>query len=116
MTPEFLAKEVQRLITEGQQVADTKFDAGKRGVHYLGARPTGVDLRAFSRWQAGCKNLMRLLADCAEPWKETFNGHNSASTVTQMLGTLEAIQHAISEGLLIHMQDLVRAESFISLL
>jgi hypothetical protein len=116
MTTEFLIKEVQRLIAEGQQVTGTKFDAGMGGVTYMGGRPTGVDLQSFSRWQAGCKNLMRLLADCAEPWKKTFDGNNSASNATRMLGTLEAIEHAISGGLLLSVEDIVRAESFNSLL
>jgi hypothetical protein len=116
MTTAFLTKEVQRLIAEGQQVAATKFDAGMRGVTYLGGRPAGVELQAFSRWQAGCKNLMRLLADCAEPWNDAFDGNNSASNGSRMLGTLEAIDHAISGGLLLSVEDIVRAESFNSLL
>jgi hypothetical protein len=116
VTTEFLTTEVRRLIAEGQQVTGTKFDAGMRGVTYLGGRPSGVELQAFSRWQAGCKNLMRILADCAEPWKDTFDGNNSASNATRMLGTLEAIEHAITGGLLVSVEDLVRAESFNSLL
>ena len=116
MTTAFLTKEVQRLIAEGEQVAATKFDAGAPGIRYLGGRPSGVELQAFSRWQAGCKNLMRLLGDCAEPWNKTFDGNNAASTATRMLGTLEAIEHAISGGLLLSVEDIVRAESFNSLL
>ena len=116
MTTEFLITEVQRLIAEGQQVAATKFDAGMRGVRYLGGRPAGVELQAFSRWQAGCKNLMRLLGDCAEPWNDAFDGNNSASNATRMLGTLEAIERGISGGLLLSVEDIVRAESFNSLL
>ncbi len=116
MTTAFLTKEVQRLIAEGQQVVATKFDAGMQGVTYMGGRPAGVELQVFSRWQAGRKNLMRLLADCAEPWKDAFDGNNSASNATRMLGTLEAIQHAISGGLLLSVEDIVRAESFNSVL
>jgi hypothetical protein len=116
MTSEFLTKEVQRLIAEGHQVTATVFDAGKRGVTYMGGRPTGVDLQRFSRWQAGCKNLMRLLGACAESWKETFDGNNSEANATRMLGTLEAIEHAISNGLLVNVEDIVRAESFNNLL
>jgi hypothetical protein len=59
---------------------------------------------------------MRLLADCAEPWNDAFDGNNSASNGSRMLGTLEAIDHAISGGLLLSVEDIVRAESFNSLL
>jgi hypothetical protein len=116
MTTAFLTKEVQRLIAEGEQVAATKFDAGIPGARYRGERPSRLELRAFSRWQAGCKNLMRLLAAYAEPWKNVFDGDNSASHAIRMLGTLEAIQHAISGGLLLSVEDIVRAESFNSVL
>jgi hypothetical protein len=116
MTTEFLIKEVQRLIAEGQQVTSTKFDAGMGGVKYMGSRPTGVELYAFSRWQAGCKNLLRLLGEYADPWKKTFDGNNAAANATRMLATLEAIEHAISSGLLVSVEDMVRAESFNGLL
>jgi hypothetical protein len=116
MTKDLLTREVQRLIAEGQKVVGTKFDAGMRGVNYLSGRPVAVDLQAFSRWQAGCKNLMRLLGDCAETWKKTFEGANTIVNATRMLGTLEAIEHSISEGLLLNVEDMVRAESFNNLL
>jgi hypothetical protein len=115
MTTAFLTKEVQRLIAEGQQVAAIKVE-GIPESRYRRAPPPVVELQAFSRWQAGCKNLMRLLADCAEPWNDAFDGDNSASNATRMLGTLEAIEHAISGGLLLSVEDIVRAESFNSLL
>jgi hypothetical protein len=111
LTREVITKEVQRLIAEGQQVADTKSGYRTGRTSYL-----GVDLRAFSRWTAGCKNLMRLLGDCAKPWKDTFDGINSVSNVAKMLGTLEGIEQAISGGLLLNVEDMVRAESFNSLL
>lgn len=116
MIKELLIREVQRLIAGGQKVVGTKFDAGMRGVTYLGGRPTAVSLQAFSRWQAGCKNFMRLLGDCAETWKKTFEGVNTIVNATRMLGTLEAIEHSISEGLLLNVEDMVRAESFNNLL
>jgi hypothetical protein len=59
---------------------------------------------------------MRLLGDCAKPWKDTFDGINSVSNVAKMLGTLEGIEQAISGGLLLNVEDMVRAESFNSLL
>lgn len=51
MTKDVILKTVQGLITEGQCVITSKFDAGKKGVMYGGARPTGVDLQSFSKWQ-----------------------------------------------------------------
>lgn len=117
MTTEFLTKEVQRLIAEGKRVVGTEFDAGMQGVVYWEGRPTGVELHQYSCWQAGCKNLIRLLGDYGDPWKETFDDElNSGPNATRMLGTLEAIEHAISGGLLIRMEDMVRAESFHDLL
>jgi hypothetical protein len=116
MTTAFLTEEVQRLIDEAHQVLTTKSDIGIPGARYRGERPACVELDAFSRWQASCKNLMRLLADYAEPWKDVFDGNNSASNATRMLGTLEAIQQAITGGLLITVEDMVRAESFNSVL
>lgn len=116
MTDDLLLKEVRRLIAEGKEVTSTRFDAGMSGVSYLGGRPVGVDLLAFTRWQGGCKNLMRMLGPFGSPWTEAFNGNNRASNATKMLGTLEAIEQAITSNLLRSVEDMVRAESFVSLL
>ncbi len=116
MTKGLLLKTIRCLIEEGQQVASTKFDAGRGGVQYHGGRPTGVDPRAFAKWQAGCNNLMRLLGDLSAPWKNVFSGNNSHAYTTIMLGTLEAIEQVVNDGLLISIEDMVRADSFSSLL
>jgi hypothetical protein len=115
MTDDLLLKEVRRLIAEGRNVTSTRFDAGMRGVSYLGGRPIAVDLQAFSRWQGGCKNLMRMLGALSAPWTDAFNGNNRASNATKMLGNLEAIEQAVTNNLLRSVEDLVRAESFDSL-
>lgn len=112
MTKDVILKTVQGLITEGQCVITSKFDAGKKGVMYGGARPTGVDLQSFSKWQAGCKNLVRLLGDSAEPWKGTFEGDNSFNNATRMLGTVEAIEQLVTEGLLVEIEDMVQGRVF----
>ncbi len=116
MTRELLTKEVQRLIAEGRAVIATEMNAGRTGHFHMGRTATTVGLLEFKRWQAGCKNLVRILGKCAKPWKATFDGKNYTYVATSMLGTLEAIEQSILMGLLLDVEDLVRAESFNSLL
>ena len=119
ITKEFLLQTVQALIQEGHNVLQTTFDAGSKlkNVLYVSGRPKGVDLQLFSKWQASCLNLMRLLEDQSTPWITFFeNRRNNPINVKRMLGTLEGIEQAIHNGLLIRMEALLRAKTFTHLL
>ena len=117
MTKDVILKTNRGLIEEGQQVVSTKFDAGDSSFYYVGGRPTGVELQPFAKWVAGCVNLIRMLGDAGEQWKDEFaDKSNSAGTAIRMLGTLQAIEQAIQEGLLVKVEDLVLADAFDSLL
>jgi hypothetical protein len=96
MSKDLLSKTVRRLIEEGEQVASTKFDAGGPDVlpmvRHL-ERLTQVQLQPFAKWAAGCANLIRLLGEAGEPWKNEFaKKTNTAANATRMLGTLTAIE------------------------
>ncbi len=119
MTKELLLRTVQELIKEGRGVLESEFDAGSRirNVVYVSGRPKAVDLQQFARWQAGCLNLLRLLGELGTPWMNVFeNKKNTPGTSMRMLGTLEAIEHAIRNGLLIQIEEIIRAETFTHLL
>ena len=112
-----LQNNIDSLIAEGKHVVSTEFDAGVRGVGYPLGRPRGVDLQAFARWQAGCLSLLRMLGDAGEQWKPDFAGkQDKPAAAKRMLGTLEGIANAINDGMLIKVEDLVRAEAFENLL
>jgi hypothetical protein len=113
---DLLKKTVAKLMEEGEGVLGTKFDAGMDGVVYMGGRPTGVDIEKFAKWQAGCKNLLRILGDAGEPWAGEFDGNNKFTKAQCMLGVLRAIDEAIDDGLLVRVEELMRAEEFSSLL
>ena len=117
MQHELLIATVDRLIGEGKQVLTTVFDAGDPRLDYIGGRPRGVDLQSFAKWQAGCQNLVRMLGAAADPWAVNFTGKvNQPGAAKRMVGTLEAIREAITHGLLVRVEDLIRAETFDSLL
>ncbi len=119
MTKEFLLQTVQNLIKEGQSVLESIFDAGSRisNVVYVSGRPKGVDLQLFSKWQAGCLNLLRLLGSLATPWMPCFeNKGNTPGNTKRMLGTLQAMEQSIQDGLLVSTEEIIRAETFSHLL
>jgi len=112
-----LQNTVNSLIEESRNVLTTEFDAGVRGVGYPLGRPRFVSIQPFAKWQAGCLNLLRMLGEAGEQWNDDFTQKKSTPAVTKrMLGTLEAIADAIRDGLLIKVEDLVRAEAFENLL
>jgi len=112
-----LQENIDSLIGEGKGVLSTEFDAGASGVGYPLGRPRAVDLQAFARWQAGCLNLLRMLGDAGEQWKPDFaDKSNKPAVVKRMLGTLEGIDHQIMSGMLVTVEDLIRAEAFENLL
>ena len=117
MSKDILLKTVRRLIEDGKQVVATQFDAGDPGISYAGGRPIGVELQPFAKWAAGCVNLIRMLGEAGQQWKDQFDDKfNWAETAIRMLGTLEAIEDAIKDGLLVKVEDLVLADAFDSLL
>jgi len=117
MDNDLLLNTLRGLIEEGERVLSTHFDAGDRDTIYLGGRPRAVDLRSFAKWGAGCVNLIRLLGDLGEPWRTALvEKTNYLENVEEMLGTLLGIEEAVQRGLLVKIEDLVRAEAFDNLL
>jgi hypothetical protein len=89
MSPNTLLDTIDRLIGEGREVLATDRDAGERGVLYAGSRPRAVDVQRFAKWQAGCGNLLRMLGEPGEPWKEALTEiDNAPNVVRYKLGTL----------------------------
>lgn len=112
-----LSQIVDRLIEEGRLNLKTEFDAGRIGMTYIGNRPRGVDLTSFAKFQAGCLNLVRILGDAGNIWAESFSRkNNEPANVKRMIGTLQAIKESIDNDLLMKVEDLIRADSFNSLL
>ena len=75
----------------GRNVLATEFEGGARGVGYPLGRPRFVSLQAFAKWQAGCLNLVRILGDAGQQWKDDFaQKKNTPVIATRMLGTLRA--------------------------
>jgi len=117
MDSDLLLDTLRALIEEGESVVATEFDAGHPGIGYIGGRPRGVDLRPFAKWAAGCANLVRLLGEAGEPWRTALvEKTNSLQNAEKMLGTLLGIEAAVQGGLLVKIEDLVRADAFDSLL
>jgi hypothetical protein len=113
---QLLVKTINRLIDEARGVLATEFDAGLRGVSYVD-RPRGVELQAFAKLRAGYANIIRLLGTAGDPWKDLLKDtSNTPVAVKRILGTLHAIAETLQNGLLISVEDLVRAETFDSLL
>lgn len=102
---------VKSLINEGKTVLGTKWAPDG---NWLSGPPEYVDLQRFTKWRASCNLLIALLADMAEPWRNIFAGNsgNKLETAISMQGTLEAIQEAIDNDLLVRFEDLAFAEAF----
>lgn len=107
----------QQLVVEGKRVVETQFEAREPNVIYGDGPPVYVELQPYAKWRAGCLNLLRILGVAAKPWDAAFSLQgNSAVSAIRMLGTLEAIEEAIQNGLLVTYGDIVRSETFDSLL
>ncbi len=114
-TAETIGHYVEELIAEGREVTTAKFSLpgnfGNPGPIYL-------DAESFSKWVAKCAHLAVLLAEHATPWRSTLlsAGENSLVNANCLLGTLRAIHDTLKAGLLIRLDQLVRAETFSDLL
>jgi hypothetical protein len=102
---------VEALIKEGEDVLATKWQPSGR---WATGPPTYVDLEAFKKWRASCRLLVSLMGDLGTPWHDIFmsdvpNGLSNASTT---LGTLKAMNEALSNGYLVRFEELVLAEAF----
>lgn len=110
---------IDGLVAEAAQVLATEFDSGFRNVNYPRKRPSGVEIQPFSKFIAGCANLLRMLGDYGSAWQAGLSAvptSNSPAVVRRILGTLEAIKQAIEAGTLVSVEDLVRADAFNNLL
>ncbi len=115
-TAETIAHYVEELISEGQEVSEKKFPL--RGNYGANGPPIYVDLELFSKWIAKCHHLAELLGEHATPWKSVLlsDAQNSHAAALCLLGTLQAIRDTLRGGLLIRLDQLVRAETFSDLL
>jgi hypothetical protein len=107
---------VQTLLTEGEAVLSTKFLAGRNT--FSSPPKSFVDLQAFAKWRASCRLLINLLGDLGTPWKEALmkEERNLLGVALSTQGTLQAIQAAINDDLLLRFEDLVFAEAFADLM
>jgi hypothetical protein len=107
---ERLLSAVQDLIKEGIQVQETMLNVHQRPY---------ADVKLFSQWLPGCRNLMRILGTSANAFNEPFEdavGFSEEHRCHAMLGALKALEVAISKDLLQTVQELVFAEAFTDLL
>src|SRR5579864_994204 len=116
-TKDRLLKEVELLIAEGQAVLKSDWAKTHLGGMTIANPQHYVDVGLQAKWVAGCRNLMRMLGQNSEPWKDIFEeSGNRSITAKSMLGTLEGIKQAIERDLLVTVEDLVFAEAFSDLL
>jgi len=111
---EKISKLLDALIKEGGEVLETKWQPGGR---WATGPPTYVDLEAFKKWRASCRLLVILMGDLGTTWQNILmpDVSNAIQHVSTTLGTLKAIKEALSNGLLVHLEDLVLAEAFSNL-
>jgi hypothetical protein len=105
---------VDSLIGEGEKVAST----GQRRQTSSITTNIFVEVQAYCKWVAGCRNLMRVLGETASSWNRVFDEEDDfkLSDTHQKLGTLKAIREALEMDLLVTIQELVMAEAFSDLL
>jgi len=112
-TTEQLQSYVAELIAAGEEVVKHSGTVGTPGY----SEPI-VNLDLFSEWTARCGHLATLLGEHARPWNNTLRGttQNYLGNAKYLLGTLKAIEKTLRAGLLIRVEDLVRADAFADLL
>jgi hypothetical protein len=114
-----LSAYVAELVREGEALEATKRTQNRNpNVYYTYPPHSYVDLAGFRKWQARLHHLTHLLGDHAAPWKATLTATmaNEYKLYVSLLATLKAIQETLAAGLLVRVEDLVRAEAFDSLL
>lgn len=105
---------VDSLIGEGEKLAST----GQRRQTSSFTSTIFVDGQSYSKWVAGCRNLMRILGESGSAWNRVFDDRDDLklADTKRKLGTLQAIKEAVEQDLLITIQELVMAEAFSDLL
>lgn len=105
---------LDELISQGEAILKTQW--AQPGNWVMGP-PVLVDLRPLSEWRASCKLLSSLLGPAGRCWEKTLTEDfpNRIERAISVLGTLKAIRHAVAEGLLLKVEDLVLAEAFANL-
>jgi hypothetical protein len=100
------------LIEEGKDVLSTVQPKHHRLVH------ANVDHYRFFRWDAKCRNLVSVLGKHAEPWRPLLlrDKRHVLPAAEKLLATLQAIEDTLQAGLLVHVEDLIRADAFADLL
>ncbi len=104
-----LTSAIEMLVEEGEQIVDK----------HTGPMDTSVDQWKFAKWLPGCRNLLRVLGDAAEPFAEPFGQSAAfchADRAQEMLASLTALKTAMNHGLLVRIQELVFAEAFSDLI
>jgi hypothetical protein len=71
-----------------------------------------VDTEKYSCCRSECLNLVRMLGEPANVWKDSFTSDKSLpSNAKTMLGTLKGIENAVMKGMLDRIEDLSVAET-----
>src|SRR3954447_22652825 len=105
VTQQRIRSYIQELIEQANTVASTVRHTDDRVYSW-------VDSEDQARFRSECRNLIRLLGDAGEVWKDEFaSNQNDLTTVTDMRGTLKAIGNAIDKGMLDRIEELAVAEA-----
>jgi hypothetical protein len=99
---------IQSLLHEGEAISNG-----------IPSQTFDVFTRDAAKFEAGCRNLVRILGVSGEHWANDLTagkGVVDLTDVERVLGTLLAVREAIDQDLLIRIEDLIVAETFADLL
>ncbi len=94
------------LVREGEGVLKTSF-------HNMYG--WWVESETFHMFAGRCRALLNIAGEQAAPWRDMLIPEEHHSTLTcaqRMVGAVSAIRDAVKEGLLLQVEDLVRADLF----
>ncbi|MEX2287717.1 MAG: hypothetical protein WD648_11550 [Planctomycetaceae bacterium] len=109
MNKQQLADTVQRLIDEGDGVRKSRRQGGS----------DECDPALFVKWLGSCLNLLRLLGNLGNPFREPFDWSVYDASVYRakmMYSYLGSIRDELKHGTLVSIEQFVRAATFDSLL
>jgi hypothetical protein len=114
MAKEKLVKTAKSLVVDGEHVA-----AVWANIEEDGGSISGDSKRVRSQWEAGCKNLLRLLGQAGEMWAKLYDDakeENPWGVESVRVGIIAGLAEAIENDLLLRIESLVFAEAFSNLL